>query len=58
MNKWLDNFAYRINISWAVFLLSGASALIIAVLTVGLQAVRTAAANPARSCNMNDSSLS
>jgi len=46
MNKWLQNFAYRINIDWWTFLLAGALALVIALLTVSYQAIRAATANP------------
>jgi len=46
MNSWLQNFAYRINIGMGTFVLAGALALIIALLTVGYQAVRAARANP------------
>ncbi len=46
MNKWLDNFAYRIDIGWWVFALAGGSALLIALLTVSTQAIRAAVANP------------
>ncbi len=46
MNKWLQNFAYRINIGWWTFLLAGAMALVIAILTVSYQAIRAATANP------------
>ncbi len=46
MNRWLEAFAYRINISISVFLFSGILALAIAVLTVIYQAVRAAQANP------------
>ena len=46
MNKWLQNFAYRINISWWVFVLAGGIALVIALLTVSWQVIRTAIANP------------
>ncbi|MFQ6115155.1 MAG: ABC transporter permease, partial [bacterium] len=47
MNRWLQNFAYRIEISWWVFALAGGVALVIALLTVSTQAVRAALANPA-----------
>jgi putative ABC transport system permease protein len=47
MNKWLQNFAYRIDINWWVFALAGGLALLIALLTVSTQAVRAARANPA-----------
>ncbi|MBN8787652.1 MAG: FtsX-like permease family protein, partial [Terrimonas sp.] len=49
MNKWLQSFAYRIDISWWVFILAGAAALLIALLTVGFQAVKAAVANPVKS---------
>ncbi|MFL5811162.1 MAG: ABC transporter permease, partial [Flavisolibacter sp.] len=48
MNKWLDNFAYRIDISWWIFLLAGAFALVIALFTISFQAVRAAMANPVK----------
>jgi putative ABC transport system permease protein len=46
MNKWLQDFAYRINISWWVFVLAGGLALLIALLTVSSQAIKAALANP------------
>jgi putative ABC transport system permease protein len=46
MNHWLQNFAYRIHIGPLVFIQSAALALIIALLTVGYQAVKAAFANP------------
>jgi len=46
MNQWLQNFAYRINIELGTFILAGVLALIIALLTVGYQAVKAAKANP------------
>lgn len=46
MHKWLQNFAYRIDIEWWVFALAGAMALFIALLTVSTQAIRAALANP------------
>jgi putative ABC transport system permease protein len=46
MNKWLQNFAYRIDISWWVFVLAGGIALFIALFTVSFQAVKAATANP------------
>ncbi|HOZ80566.1 MAG TPA: ABC transporter permease [Ferruginibacter sp.] len=49
MNKWLQDFAYRINISWTVFLIAGMAALLIALCTVSFQAIRAALANPVRS---------
>ncbi len=46
MNKWLQNFAYHINVTVWPFLLAGATALAIALLTVSWQALRAATANP------------
>ena len=46
MNKWLQDFAYRINISWWIFVLSGGIALVIALATVSFQAIKAATANP------------
>ena len=46
MNRWLQNFAYRIDIGWWVFVLAGGLALVIALLTVSTQAIRAALANP------------
>ena len=46
MNKWLQDFAYRINLSWWMFALAGALALLIAVLTVSFQAIKAALGNP------------
>ena len=49
MNKWLQDFAYRITISWWMFLMAGLSSVLIAVLTVSFQAVKAALANPVKS---------
>ena len=49
MTQWLQDYAYRTTISWWVFFLSGAIALVIALLTVSLQAVKAALANPVKS---------
>jgi ABC-type antimicrobial peptide transport system permease subunit len=49
MNKWLEDFAYRINISWWMFLLAGLTALLVALLTVSYQAIKAAIANPVKS---------
>lgn len=49
MSKWLEDFAYRVNISWWIFAVAGALALIIAMLTVSLQAIKAAIANPIKS---------
>lgn len=49
MSNWLDNFVYRIELSPGVFLLAGSLALVIALITVSLQSVRAAMANPIES---------
>ena len=49
MNNWLQNFAYKIEISTWTFILSGAGALLIAVITVSYQAVKAAMTNPVNS---------
>ncbi len=49
MNKWLQSFAYRINISWWMFIAAGVGALLIALLTVSFQAIKAAIANPVKS---------
>jgi putative ABC transport system permease protein len=49
MDKWLQNFAYRINIGIWTFLLAGALALVIALVTVSYQTIRSAFANPVES---------
>ncbi len=46
MDRWLQNFAYRTNIGIGLFILSGISALVIALVTVSTLAIRAAAANP------------
>lgn len=46
MNKWLEDFAYRIEIQWWMFALAGLMALVIALVTVSRQAIRAAIANP------------
>lgn len=49
MNKWLQDYNYRINISWLVFACSGLVAIIIAVITVSFQAGKAAIAKPVNS---------
>ena len=46
MNKWLQNFAYRISIGWWVFAFAGVIALLIALLTVSWQSYKAAGKNP------------
>jgi putative ABC transport system permease protein len=49
MSRWLQDYAYRINIGWWVFAITGIFALTIALFTIGVQAIRTAIANPVKS---------
>ena len=49
MHKWLQDFAYRINISWWVFALAGLVAVFIALFTVSFQAIKAAISNPVKS---------
>ena len=49
MNKWLQDFAYRVDIGWWVFVVAGLSAVLIAVITVSYQAIKAALANPVES---------
>ncbi len=49
MNKWLQDFAYKISLSWWIFLLSAGIALLIAMITVSIQAIKAAIANPVNS---------
>ena len=49
MNNWLQNYAYRITISWWIFLVAAVIATLIAVITVSFQAVKAAMMNPVRS---------
>jgi putative ABC transport system permease protein len=48
-NKWLQNYAYHINIEWWVFVISGVVAIGIAMITVCYQAIRAALINPVKS---------
>jgi len=49
MHKWLQDYTYRINISWGIFLIAGIIAITIALVTVSFQAIRAAVANPVKS---------
>jgi putative ABC transport system permease protein len=49
MHRWLQDFAYRINISWWVFAVAGLLAMIIALATISFQAIKAAVSNPVRS---------
>jgi putative ABC transport system permease protein len=49
MNNWLDNFIYRVPISWRVFAMAGISALVIALVTISFQGIKAVTANPVKS---------
>jgi putative ABC transport system permease protein len=49
MNRWLQGFVYRLPISWWIFAAAGATAIVIAMLTVSVQAMKAALANPVKS---------
>ncbi|MEJ0106113.1 MAG: ABC transporter permease [Bacteroidota bacterium] len=49
MHSWLRDFAYRINISWWIFLLAGLLSVVIALATISFQAIKAAVANPVKS---------
>lgn len=48
MNKWLQSFAYRVDINWLVFAVAGLVALLIALITVSFRAIKAAMANPVK----------
>ena len=48
MSKWLEDFAYRIDMPWWVFLVAGIIAAIIAFITISFQAIKAAVANPVK----------
>jgi putative ABC transport system permease protein len=49
MNKWLQSFAYKINIGWMVFAITTLVAILIALITISFQAIKAAIANPVES---------
>ena len=49
MHKWLQDFAYRINIQWWIFILAGIVSVMIAFFTVSFQSIKAAIANPVKS---------
>jgi putative ABC transport system permease protein len=49
MNKWLQDFTYRISVQWWIFIVAGIVAVLIAILTVSFHAVKAAIANPVKS---------
>jgi putative ABC transport system permease protein len=49
LHRWLRDYAYRVNISWWVFVMAGSLAMLIALVTVSFQAIKAAIANPVKS---------
>jgi len=49
VSQWLENFAYRIELHWSVFLFAGLLTIVVAVVTVGWQSIKAAIANPINS---------
>jgi len=49
INKWLQDFAYRIHIGWWMFAAAGILVLVVTLMTISFQAIRAARANPAKS---------
>jgi predicted permease len=49
MHNWLDSYEYRVSISWPIFLVAGLLAMLIALFTVSVQAIKAALANPIQS---------
>jgi len=49
MHNWLEGYEYRIPISWPIFLVAGLLAMLIALFTVSVQAIKAALANPIQS---------
>jgi putative ABC transport system permease protein len=49
MYNWLQDYAYRVQISWWIFLVAAGLAVLIALLTISFQAIKAALANPVKS---------
>jgi putative ABC transport system permease protein len=49
MNKWLQNFVFKIDLSWWIFIVGGIASIIIALISVSFQAIKAAMANPVKS---------
>lgn len=49
MHDWLDDFSYRTSVSWWVYLVAGLLALVIALVTIGVQTIKAALTNPVKS---------
>jgi putative ABC transport system permease protein len=53
MNQWLQNFAYKVELSWWMFVAAGFVAVVIALATVSFQSIKAALANPVKSLRPN-----
>jgi ABC-type antimicrobial peptide transport system permease subunit len=49
MNNWVSNFAYRVSMEWWLFIIAGAIAVFIALITISFQAIKVALAKPVNS---------
>ena len=49
MQQWLEEYSYKISLSWWMFVTAGVLAILLALFTVSVQAIRAAIANPAKS---------
>jgi ABC-type antimicrobial peptide transport system permease subunit len=49
MHDWLQNYQYRINIIWGIFIAAGIAAILIALITISFQSIKAAIANPVKS---------
>ncbi|MGN6266170.1 MAG: ABC transporter permease [Ginsengibacter sp.] len=49
MHSWLQNYKYRIEIGWWIFVVAGVTALLIALITISFQSIKAAIANPVKS---------
>jgi len=49
MTKWLQDFTYRVQLSWWMFALAGVAAIMIALITVSYQSIKAALMNPVKS---------
>jgi putative ABC transport system permease protein len=48
MNQWLQDFAFRIDLSWWIFAATGLISLVVALITLSFQAIRAALSNPVK----------
>ncbi|MCF0057940.1 ABC transporter permease [Dyadobacter sp. CY356] len=49
MNKWLQNYAYRVDVSWKIFAIAAVTAIVISLITISFQSIKVALANPVKS---------